>query len=63
MEKTKFLHDIVNGEYYQQILQSDNFFKSPFNITFTMKTYGVQIFLHQKLIVGQCFLQLNDFQQ
>ena len=48
MKKAKFLYDIVDGEYYQQMLQSDNFLKSPFNITFTMNTDGVQIFLHQK---------------
>ena len=43
MKKTKFLHDIVNGEYYQQMLQSNNFLKSPFYIAFTMNTDGVQI--------------------
>ena len=49
MKKTKFLHDIVNGEYYQQMLQSDNFVKSPFSITFTMNTVGVQIFSSSKM--------------
>ena len=41
IKKTKLLHDIVHGEYYQQMLQSDKFLKSPFNIAFTINTDGV----------------------
>lgn len=41
IKKTKLLHDIVYREYYQQMLQSDKFLKSPFNIAFTINTDGV----------------------
>ena len=60
MKKTKFLHDIVNGEYYQQMLQSDNFLKSLFNITFTMNTDGVQIFSSSKMNCWPVFLTINE---
>ena len=49
MKKTKFLHYIGNGKYYQQTLQSDNFSKSPFNITFTMSKDRVQSFSSSKM--------------
>ena len=60
MKKTKFLHDIVNGEYYQQMLQSNNFLKSPFNITFTMNTDGVQIVSSSKMNYWPVFLTINE---
>ena len=60
MKKTKFLHDIVNGECYQQMLQSDNFSKSPFNITFTMNSDGFQIFFSLKMNCWPVFLTTNE---
>ena len=60
MKNAKFIHDIVNGEYYQQKLQSDNFLKSLFNITFTMNTDGVQIFSSSKMNCWPVFLTINE---
>ena len=60
MKMEKFLHDIVNREYYQQILQSDDFLKSPFNITFTMNTDGVQIFSSSKMNCWPVFVTINE---
>ena len=60
MKIEKFLHDIVNREYYQQILQSDNFLKSPFKITFTMNTDGVQIFSSSKMNCWPVFVTINE---
>ena len=53
MKMEKFLHDIVNREYYQQILQSDNFLKSPFKITFTMNTNF--FFIKNELLASVCY--------
>ena len=60
MKMEKFSHDIVNREYYQQILQSDNFLKSPFNITFTMNTDGVQFFSSSKMNCWPVFVTINE---